>query len=93
MMKIRKYLVFLFLILSVVFNPKPFVKSVQDDISEKNCSHRSDCITLYLRLDNLKSYSVMQSDRNSLKNDTFREAITSELMISFYKLLLVRIRV
>ena len=27
------------------------------------------------------SYSVMQSDRNSLEIDTFREAITSELMI------------
>ena len=26
-------------------------------------------------------YSVMQSDRNSLKIDTFQEAITSELMI------------
>ena len=27
-------------------------------------------------------YSVMQSDGNSFKLDTFREAITSELMIS-----------
>ena len=26
-------------------------------------------------------YSVMQSDRNSLKIDTFQDAITSELMI------------
>ena len=39
----------------------------------KECSH-GNCITLY---------SVMQSDGNSLKIDTFREAITSELMISF----------
>ena len=28
-------------------------------------------------------YSVMQSDGNSLKMDTFRETITSELMISY----------
>ena len=28
-------------------------------------------------------YSVMQSDGNSWKIDAFREAITSELMISF----------
>ena len=27
-------------------------------------------------------YSVMQSDRNSLKIDTFRDAMTSELIIS-----------
>ena len=29
----------------------------------------------------LTMYSVMQSDGNSLKFDTFREAITSELMV------------
>ena len=40
-------------------------------------------------------YSVMQSDENSWKIDTFWEAITSELMIpsEIWKLLLVRIRV
>ena len=41
----------------------------------------------------LSIYSVMQSDGNSWKIDTFRKAINSELMISssFWKLLLVRI--
>ena len=29
----------------------------------------------------VSEYSVMQSDGNSLKFDTFREAITSELMV------------
>ena len=32
--------------------------------------------------DTLSTYSVMQSDGNSLKIDTFREAIASELSIS-----------
>ena len=41
------------------------------------------------------TYSVMQSDGNSFRIDTFREAMTSELMIySYYrKLVLVWIRV
>ena len=52
------------------------------------CRHLTSILVLCM-------YSVMQSDRNSLKIDTFWEAITSELMIWswFWKLLLVRIRV
>ena len=50
------------------------------------CWHESVYIILYyilcLYVLALSTYSVMQSDRNSLKIYTFREVITSELIIS-----------
>ena len=47
-LKVRKYLLLIYLVLNVVSIPIRHVKSVQDDISSKLFDY--DCMTLYIRI-------------------------------------------
>ena len=53
-------------------------KMTQTDLFQPNFP----IVSCKFKSDSLVSYSVMQSDRNSLKIDTFQKSIPSELMIS-----------
>ena len=74
----QKCLFFIYLVLNAVFIPICHDKAVQDVISPKT-------VLLWLRDAVYNSwtitYRVMQSDRNSLKTDTFHEPTTYERQV------------